>query len=100
MSMTTPARPAAASVPGPAAAIRVTQWRVLRSEWTKLWSLRSTRWALLVSFVAMAALGVIISAVQMAQLGFWLGWDAANAATMPNWVAGDEFRAARDRSLK
>ncbi|HEV8657134.1 MAG TPA: M28 family peptidase [Thermoanaerobaculia bacterium] len=39
------------------------------------------------------------SAVQMAQLGFWLGWDAANAATMPNWIAGDEFRAARDRSL-
>jgi hypothetical protein len=35
----------------------------------------------------------------MAQLGFWLGWDAANAATMPNWIAGDEFRAARDRSL-
>ncbi|HEY3054955.1 MAG TPA: M28 family peptidase [Thermoanaerobaculia bacterium] len=39
------------------------------------------------------------SAVQMAQLGYWLGWNAANAATMPNWNAGDEFRAARDRSL-
>jgi Zn-dependent M28 family amino/carboxypeptidase len=39
-------------------------------------------------------------AVQMSQLGFWLGWDAANAATMPNWVPGDEFRAVRDRSLK
>jgi Zn-dependent M28 family amino/carboxypeptidase len=37
------------------------------------------------------------SAVQMAQLGFWLGWEAANAATMPNWNAGDEFRACRDR---
>jgi len=37
--------------------------------------------------------------VQMAQLGYWLGWDAANAATMPNWKAGDEFRAIRDRSL-
>jgi len=37
--------------------------------------------------------------VQMAQLGIWMGWDAANAATMPNWKAGDEFRAARDRSL-
>jgi ABC-2 type transport system permease protein len=40
--------------------------RVVRSEWTKLWSLRSTRWALLVSFVAMAGLGILISAVQMA----------------------------------
>jgi hypothetical protein len=37
--------------------------------------------------------------VQMADLGFWLGWDAANAATMPTWNPGDEFRAARDRSL-
>jgi hypothetical protein len=35
----------------------------------------------------------------MAQLGIWMGWDAANAATMPNWKEGDEFRAARDRSL-
>ena len=37
--------------------------------------------------------------VQMATLGFWLGWDAANAPAMPNWKAGDEFRAIRDRSL-
>ncbi|HXA16252.1 MAG TPA: M28 family peptidase [Thermoanaerobaculia bacterium] len=37
-------------------------------------------------------------AVQMAQLGIWMGWDAANAATMPNWNTGDEFRAARDRA--
>jgi ABC-2 type transport system permease protein len=44
----------------------VTFARVVHSEWTKLWSLRSTRWALLVSVVAMTALGIIISAVQMA----------------------------------
>jgi Zn-dependent M28 family amino/carboxypeptidase len=37
---------------------------------------------------------------QMAQLGFWLGWDAANAAEMPNWIPGDEFRAVRDKSMK
>jgi Zn-dependent M28 family amino/carboxypeptidase len=36
--------------------------------------------------------------VQMAQLGYWLGWEAANAAAMPNWKPGDEFRAVRDRS--
>jgi Zn-dependent M28 family amino/carboxypeptidase len=36
--------------------------------------------------------------VQMAQLGFWLGWEAANAPAMPNWKPGDEFRAIRDRS--
>jgi Zn-dependent M28 family amino/carboxypeptidase len=39
-------------------------------------------------------------AQQMAQLGFWLGWEAANAAAMPNWVPGDEFRAVRDKSMK
>jgi Zn-dependent M28 family amino/carboxypeptidase len=38
--------------------------------------------------------------VQMAQLGYWLGWEAANAATMPNWKPGDEFRAVRDRSAR
>jgi Zn-dependent M28 family amino/carboxypeptidase len=38
--------------------------------------------------------------VQMAQLGYWLGWEAANAASMPNWKPGDEFRGVRDRSLK
>jgi Zn-dependent M28 family amino/carboxypeptidase len=39
-------------------------------------------------------------AQQMAQLGFWLGWEAANTAEMPNWLPGDEFRAARDKSMK
>lgn len=39
------------------------------------------------------------SAVQVGELGFWLGWDAANATEKPNWKPGDEFRAARDRSL-
>lgn len=49
--------------------IGVTQRRVIRSEWTKLWSLRSTRWALLLSVVSMAGLGIVISAVQMAHWG-------------------------------
>jgi ABC-type transport system involved in multi-copper enzyme maturation permease subunit len=44
---------------------RVTQARVLRSEWTKLWTLRSTRWSLLAAFVAMAGLGILVAAVQM-----------------------------------
>jgi len=38
-------------------------------------------------------------AVQLAQLGFWMGWDAANAPGLPNWLPGDEFRAIRDKSL-
>jgi ABC-2 type transport system permease protein len=46
---------------------RVTQLNVIRSEWTKLWSLRSTRWSLLASFVSMAGLGVLVAAVQMSR---------------------------------
>ncbi|MGP0049524.1 MAG: ABC transporter permease [Solirubrobacteraceae bacterium] len=48
---------------------RVTLPNVLRSEWTKLWSLRSTRWSLLVSFIAMAGLGPLVAAVQMSRWG-------------------------------
>ncbi len=56
----------------------VTFPRVVRSEWTKLWSLRSTRWVLLVSFIAMAAPGPIIAAVQMAR---WAHLSAQDRAT-------------------
>ena len=33
------------------------------------------------------------SAVQMGQLSFWLGWEAANAAELPMWLEGEEFYA-------
>ncbi len=46
---------------------RVTLPRVIRSEWTKLWTLRSTRWSLLAAFIAMAGLGPLIAAVQMSR---------------------------------
>ncbi len=46
---------------------RVTLPNVLRSEWTKLWTLRSTRWSLLVSFIAMAGLGPLVAAIQMSR---------------------------------
>jgi ABC-2 type transport system permease protein len=48
----------------------VTALRVIRSELTKLWSLRSTRWSLLLAVVTMAGLGILISAVRMAH------WDS------------------------
>src|SRR6201996_4677745 len=47
--------------------VRVTQLRVIHSEWTKLRSLRSTRWSLLAGFVAMAGLGPLVSAISMAR---------------------------------
>jgi hypothetical protein len=51
---------------------------VLRSEWTKLWSLRSTRWAFLVSVVAMAGLGPLVAAIQMAHWSQMSPDDRAN----------------------
>jgi len=57
--------PARAARPGG----RVTQRRVVRSELTKLWSLRSTRWSLLLAVVTMAGLGVLIASVRIAHQG-------------------------------
>ncbi len=46
---------------------RVTLPHVVRSEWTKLRTLRSTRWTLLISVIAMAGLGPLVAAVQMSR---------------------------------
>jgi hypothetical protein len=47
----------------PPTAVRVTQLRVLRSEWTKLRSLRSTRWSLLIAFVLTIGFSLLVAAV-------------------------------------
>lgn len=72
MSVAAPPAPRAGA-PSPARGGGVTQARVVRSEWTKLWSLRSTRWSLLAAFVAMSGLGPLIAAVQMSR---WTHLDA------------------------
>jgi ABC-type transport system involved in multi-copper enzyme maturation permease subunit len=66
---TTQALPAAERPRRPIFTGGVTRLGVLRSEWTKLWSLRSTRWSLLFAFVTMAGLGPLISAVTMSRWG-------------------------------
>jgi ABC-2 type transport system permease protein len=68
--------------------IGVTQWRVIRSEWTKLWSLRSTRWAILVSFIAMGGLGILVSAVQMAHWNQLHADDRANFNPIDSSLGG------------
>jgi ABC-2 type transport system permease protein len=73
--MSTASTPLAART---ASSTGVTLARVVRSEWTKLWSLRSTRWALLVSVVGMTGLGIVVSAVQMAH---WKQMSAQDRAT-------------------
>ena len=54
---------AVAATPRLAARGRVTQLRVMRSEWTKLWSVRSTRWSLLAAFVFTVGIGALACAV-------------------------------------
>jgi ABC-2 type transport system permease protein len=82
----------AAAVPSQ---VGVSQTRVVRSEWTKLWSLRSTRWSLLVSVVGMAGLGILVSAVQMAH---WNQMDPHDRATFNPWTsasAAGTWRSSR-----
>jgi ABC-2 type transport system permease protein len=47
--------------------LKVTQARVLRSEWTKFRSLRSTMWTLLTALVLMIGIGALFSAVSASQ---------------------------------
>src|SRR5215471_10889591 len=56
-------RPAPARVP----ALRVTQGRVLLSEFTKFRSLRSTMWTLLAAVVLMIGIGALFSGVNASQ---------------------------------
>jgi ABC-2 type transport system permease protein len=42
---------------------RVTQLRVMRSEWTKLWSVRSTRWSMLIALILTIGFPLLVSAI-------------------------------------
>lgn len=77
-----PAATTAVAKPG------VTFPRVLRSEWTKLWTLRSTRWTLLLSFIGMAALGPLVAAVQMSRWGQLSLHDRATFDAIDSGVGG------------
>jgi ABC-type transport system involved in multi-copper enzyme maturation permease subunit len=57
----------------------VTPARVVRSEWAKLWSLRSTRWSFLAAVVFMAGIGILIA---LAEMGRWAHLSAHDKATL------------------
>ena len=54
--------PAAAPAPAGVPALKVTQGRVLLSEFTKFRSLRSTMWTLLAAVALMTGIGALFSA--------------------------------------
>jgi ABC-type transport system involved in multi-copper enzyme maturation permease subunit len=66
----------------------VTQAQVVRSEWTKLWSLRSTRWSLLFAVISMAGLGVLIAAVSMSRWSHLSPQDRASFNSIDRSLGG------------
>ena len=80
----TAARPASPPRPSGPATQRVTQARVVRSEWTKLRSLPSTAWSLLVTVVSIVGFGVLYCLLRVARPP---GDPAAMAAFDPTAVS-------------
>jgi ABC-2 type transport system permease protein len=70
---------------------RVTLPHVVRSEWTKLWTLRSTRWSMLISFIAMAGLGPLIAALQMSRWSHLEAHDRLTYDAINTGVGGYHF---------
>ncbi|MCW3041072.1 MAG: transporter permease subunit [Solirubrobacterales bacterium] len=67
---------------------KVTQARVARSEWTKLWSLRSTRWSLVAAVFAMVVIAIGIAAVQMNRWNTLSLHDRTTFDSIDNGVGG------------
>ena len=80
-----------APVPGtvaPARELRVTQWRVLHSEWTKFRSLRSTVITLISAFLLMIGLGAMFAAISAnAASGFDPGTTAISTSLTGTFFA-------------
>jgi hypothetical protein len=70
---------------------RVTQPRVFRSEWTKLYSLRSTRYALLATAVMTIGFGIIASAVTVSRWSTMSAADKANFDPLSTSLLGVRF---------
>ena len=65
--------------------LRVTQPRVLLSEWTKFRSLRSTMWTLLTAVVLTIGIGALFSAVTANQYHTFSAADKASPGYSRKW---------------
>lgn len=88
MSSLLTARGAAANTPRLRG--KVTQARVINSEWIKLWSLRSTRWTLVVAVVSMV-FGIVIAAIDMSRWSTISAHDKATFSAIDTSLAGYHF---------
>ena len=75
----------------PAVALKVTQARVVLSEFTKFRSLRSTMWTLLVAVVLMIGIGALFSAVTASQYHTFGAADRASFNPVSTSLAGSTF---------
>jgi ABC-2 type transport system permease protein len=89
MSAVAPALGGRPATPAPVRGT-VTQSRVLRSEWTKLWSLRSTRYSLVASFVGLL-LGIVVAAFDMGRWSSLLPYDQLHYKSVDNALTGWHF---------
>ena len=71
-----------------AAGDRVTQANVMRSEWTKLWTLRSTRWSLAAAVIAMVLLAILVAVVQMNRWPHFSAHERASYDSIDNGAGG------------
>lgn len=71
--------------------LRVTQLRVMLSEWTKFRSLRSTVWTLLVAVVLMVGIGVLVSVVTAHQSTTASAGDRAAFSAVGTSLSGTLF---------
>jgi ABC-2 type transport system permease protein len=71
--------------------LKVTQARVIRSEWTKFRSLRSTRYTLLTAVVLMIGIGAIFSGVSASQYDTFSASDRASFSPVTTSLEGIMF---------
>ena len=88
MTATVESGPARATLSRDHHGLRVTQLRVIRSEWTKFRSLRSTLYTLLLAVAFMIGLGALFTAIQASQpQGFDPGQTATSASLTGTFFA-------------
>ena len=75
----------------PAPALKVTQARVVLSEWTKFRSLRSTMWTLLTAVVLMIGIGALFSGVTASQYHTFSAADRATFNPVSSSLTGSTF---------
>lgn len=85
----TPAAPAATTTP--AGPLKVTQARVVRSEWMKFRSLRSTLYTLLAAVVLTIGIGALFSAVTASQYHTFSAADKAGFSPISTSLTGISF---------